>query len=43
MVTSRVYEIATQRKLEPVEALRRLAGPLGRFAEHFAAKQGWVL
>lgn len=43
VVTSRIHEIAMKRKLEPVEVLRRLGQPLGRFADHLAAQQGWTL
>jgi hypothetical protein len=42
-VTSRISDIALRRKLEPVEVLRRLKGPLSRFAEHVAGQQGWSL
>jgi hypothetical protein len=43
IVTSRVYDIAIKRGLEPQEVLRRLSNPLPRFAAFFAEKQGWRL
>jgi len=43
VVTSRIDEIAANRSLEPVEVLRRLRGPLRRFTEHVADRQGWTL
>ena len=43
VVTARLYESAIKYGQEPIEAVRRLRGPLPRFARYFADSQGWAL
>ncbi len=43
LVRSRIRDIAERRKMELLEVLRRLKGPLPRFADHVASSHGWTL
>jgi hypothetical protein len=43
VVVTRIHDIATKRGIDAQEVMRRLRGPLPRFADYVAARQGWSL